>query len=254
MKTFIKLLDAPCAKLLYIMGATWHNQCMFDLKTSEPSFASLLNDKGIETYTFDIAGTGPDKKTNVIGDCHQNNINYALELINTYQIEYVLGYSYGSLVISDMIDQLPACVKGIILLDPYAVLTPVNVTMLDAGDKKLVKRVQVADDLVRYNCNVSTEIKEAYLTALTNDADDLVTASYPGKRMKANFAKFSSEENISNLCKVKLTAFFTSTSNKTVREKFPESVCVFWTDSSHWILLEPKRFELADAVEKFIKN
>jgi hypothetical protein len=254
MKTFIKPVDTPCAKLLYIMGSTWHNQCMFDIQTTETSFASLLNDKGIETYTFDIAGTGPNKKTNTIGDGHQANIDYAIRLIETYQIEYVLGYSYGALIINDMIDLMPACVKGIMLLDPYAALTPVNVIMLDGGDKKLVTRAQVAEDLVRYHCNISTEVKNAHLKALTDDEDDLVTAGYTRKRMKDNFQKFISAENISNLVKMKLKVFFTGTSNKVVRDQFPEVVRVFWPDSSHWILLEPKRFELADAVEKFIKN
>ncbi len=252
MKTFIKQSNTERTRLLYIMGATWHNQCMFDIDVSEPSIADLLNSKGISTYTFDIAGTGPDEKTKEIGDGHQSNIEYALELINKYQIEYVLGYSYGALLVSEMFDQLPSCVKGIILLDPYAVLKQDNVIFVDNGDKKLVTRAQVSQDLVDYGCVITDEIKHAYINKLSQPDTELTTASYPGKHMKANFEKFSSASNIEKLCSKKIVAFFTKTSNKLVRERFPVNVKVYWPDCTHWILLEQKRFDLADNISNFI--
>jgi hypothetical protein len=254
MNPFIKSVENKKASLLYLMGATWHNSCMFDLKTTEPSFADLLNAEGIETYSFNIGGTGPDQPLREIGDQHTDNIEHALELINEYQIEYVLGYSYGALVLSELIDRLPSCVKGIILLDPYAVLKQDKVILLDNGDKKLVTRQQVSQDLVDYGCNITDAVKYAYLDKLSQPGTELITASYPGKHMKANFEKFSGPANIERLCSKKIVAFFTNTSNKLVRDRFPASATVFWPDSTHWILLEQKRFDLAKSIAEFIDS
>lgn len=241
------------ATLLYLMGATWHNACMFDIKHDGTSFASLLNNQGIETYTFNIKGTGPGPKETFIGDGHSENINTALQLIEQYQIEYVLGYSYGAMLVSDMYDRLPSCVKGIILLDPYAILNQSNNVFIDNFDKKVVTRKQVDADLKELGSTMPAELKDAYLNALS-DSETLITAAYPGKVLKGGFERFSAQSNIDKLSSKKFLAVFSKNANPKVSAKFPASKSKTYPGSSHWLLLEKERFDFANDVVNFVDN
>ena len=60
---FVRPVDTNrrVARLLFIMGATWHNKCLFDIDAEEESMADILNKMGIETYAFNNFGIGPER-------------------------------------------------------------------------------------------------------------------------------------------------------------------------------------------------
>jgi pimeloyl-ACP methyl ester carboxylesterase len=253
MNSYVKSVDNLKTKLLYLMGATWHNSCMFDLKSEEPNFSDLLNSHGIETHTFNIVGTGPEAKTGIIGNAHEANIQQALDMINQHQIEYVLGYSYGAMLVSDMFANLPSCVKGIVLLDPYAVLNVENNVFIDNFDKKIVSRERVAEDLKNLGSTINNSMQAAHLLALS-DSETLITATYPGKTMKAGFERFTAQENINKFTagNIKFLAVFSKNANPKVASKFPKDSTKIYADASHWLLLEKERFDFANDVANFI--
>jgi len=255
MNTYIKSVENPKAKLLYLMGATWHNSCMFDLKSAEPNFSDLLNSQGIETYTFNIVGTGPESKTGTIGNAHEANIQQAIDTIQQFQIEYVLGYSYGAMLVSDMFTRLPSCVKGIILLDPYAVLNQANNVFIDDFDKKIVSRQHVAEDLSNLGSTISNIVQQAYMSALS-ESDTLITAAYPGKVLKAGFERFADQNNIDKFTasNIKFLAVFSKNANPKVASKFPKECTKTYPGASHWLLLEKERFDFANDVANIIDN
>ena len=255
METFIKRPENKKSSVLYLMGATWHNECMFDIDYNESSFASLLTSLGIETYTFNVKGTGPEPKVGTIGNGHKENIDHALSIIKQYQIEYVIGYSYGAILVSDMFERLPECVKGIILLDPYAILNQANNVLIDDFDKKVVTRETVQQDLLDLGSTIEPELLKKYLDKLSY-TDTLITAAYPGKVLKAGFERFSAQSNIDKFTNSgkKFLAVFSKNANPKVAEKFPLMQSKTYPNASHWLLLEKERFDFAKDVAYLIDN
>ena len=216
---------------------------MFDLETVEDSIADILQEKNIETYTFNVVGTGPGDKPDTIGNPHETNVNIARQYIEEFKIDFVLAYSYGALVLNDLLDDLPECVKGIILLDPYTKICPG--VPVPTGDKKTITQQQVLDQLEWFGANIKKEILQDYLFKL-NNGNDLVTAAYTAQHVRNNYLNFISVENITKLLSFKLQTFFTSSSVDAVRSKLPHK---FYPDASHWILLERARYQLADDIK-----
>lgn len=251
MKTFIKPIDNSTGKLLYIMGSTWHNQCMFDLELNEPNFSSLLNIAGFETYTFDIAGVSIVEPIEHVGDKHKENIDYCVKLINDYNIDYIIGYSYGALVASDILEQFPNLVKKIVLLDPYPGVAQ-DPVYVDNGDKKIVSIDTVQTDLIKFGSTVTEYVKKQYLEKFANGKQHLIVAAYPGKVLKNNFEKFTSNENIARLNQPTVKVFFTKNSKPLVRNKFKNAV--LYNHSSHWILIEPGRTDLVKDIVNFFNS
>lgn len=244
-----KISNKSCrtAKLLYIMGASWHTKCMFDLDTIEDSFADILYQHGIETYAVDLIGsgaTGPDDINH--NTAYQDNLTYLKELVKEYDIDYVMGYSTGCAVAKDLALQIN--VKGVILLDPGANIT---ITKELINNKFLIHKESVFQALISNNTNIKPKIAADYINALCA-IDVFVTSAYPitGNYLKSFFDVDSLQEFF-NKCNVKV--FFTHNSIQKLRKTFP-STSVFYPDASHWILLEDGRYLLAQDIVQFVKS
>jgi hypothetical protein len=222
-------------KILYLMGATWHTKCMFDLDCAEDSFATLLHKGGIETYTFDIPTTD-----------HQSNVDIAVSLVKQYEIDYILGYSYGCITALDVAKQTK--IAGLMFLDPRSQVT---VTKQHTDNKILVTRDNVDLALRENNVNITDVVRQAHLAALSN-TDVLVVPTYPGPVCRQT--EYFKPANLTELFnKQKIQLFLTSQSKEETKLWNPANT-IFYPDSSHWILLEPSRYQLAQDIEKFILN
>ena len=98
------------------MGATWHTKCMFDLDTTQDSFADILHNYGIETYAADIFGSGPGQKPEYIGDLYCKNLDYLSTIIKQFDITNIMGYSSGCAMVRDLASQFKF--DSIVMLDP----------------------------------------------------------------------------------------------------------------------------------------
>jgi esterase/lipase len=233
------------SRLLYIMGATWHTKCMFDLETHEPSFAKLLNQQCIETYAVDIIGSGPGLKNTVIGDQYQNTLDLLQYIVEQYKIDHVMGYSTGCVFAVDLLKKYSF--KKIILLDPGAQIKISRQVVND--DKYVISKEQVYDILKINEVNVDAWTLADHVNSLSY-SDELVTAAWP---IAGNYLNKISQKDIVDLKgnnNVKL--FFTKHSLPDMREVFG-SQGVFLPHASHWVLIEPGRRELATDVAEFIK-
>lgn len=252
LETFFKPVDPHKrkAKVLYLMGATWHNRCMFDIDVEEDSLADILQKKNIEVITFNNYGTGPQDKTEIIGDKHRVNIEHAAELIEKHNIEYVFAYSYGCFAVRDL--ALRYNLKGIIILDPYLSKPNVECTLVDNGDKVQYTRVNILNNLKKYGTNILPAMLNAHLNALANGGT-LVSATYPSLHLSENLELFSNPNTIKELqgrCKVNL--ILTKTPPITTEQLFPPEIVVRNKEASHWIMLEQHRYWLADQIEALV--
>jgi hypothetical protein len=218
-------------RVLYLMGATWHNKCMFDLESDQDSFATILQQAGIETYTFDN-----------LPDGHEANVNFAVELVNRSKIDYILGYSYGCITACDVAKR--TTVKGVMLLDPISL---VKVNKYRDGNNFIIIKNDVELALVENKVKITDNVSSAYLQALSS-GDTLTVPTYPGETYK-KCDYFKSE--LFNKFNVQM--FLTSQSVEESRSWCPEST-VYYPESSHWILLESGRKDLADDIVKFINQ
>jgi alpha/beta superfamily hydrolase len=248
---FIKPVDPSKrkAKVLYLMGATWHNKSMFDLDSDQPSLASILQASNIETYTFDIFGSGPGPKDYFIGDQHQANVDYAVELIEQHNIDYIFAYSYGGIIAIDV--ALRTAIKGIIMLDPFANISIPFGETLDR-DKYIVEPSVVAQALVDFNTKIDSNIVQSHLNSLSN-TDTLITATYPKIVSRQRFKTFFTQDNflgILDKCRVQVVL----TKDRPVRFEqlgIPNLV-IRNNNASHWIMLEDERFWLAETISHFV--
>ena len=219
-------------RLLYLMGATWHTKCMFDLDSDQDSFATVLQKLGIETYTFDNSLHG-----------HKDNVDFAVELINRFDIDYVLGYSYGCMTACDVATQ--TAVQGIMFLDPASQAT---VNKKRIGNNFLLSKTDVRSALIENNTNVADNVSEAYINALSNN-DVFAVPTYPMDVYK-DYDYFKTDL----LEKSNLQILLTAQSTVESRSWFPEST-VYYAQSSHWIMLESGRYNLAnDILQKISSN
>jgi alpha/beta superfamily hydrolase len=251
MNVFIKSVDISVrkAKILYLMGATWHNKSMFDLTSRQSSLASILQSNGIETYTFDIVGSGPGSKDDFIGNQHQANVDYAIELIKQYEIDYIFAYSYGGVIATDI--ALKIDIKGIILLDPFAnVQIPFDET--SNGDKYIVKPDVVSQALIDFNTKIDSNIVQSHLKSLSN-TDTLVTATYPKVVSKQRFKTFFNKDNfLGILDKCRVQVILTQGRPIHFEQLGLPNLTIRNNNASHWIMLEPERFWLAEQISRFV--
>jgi len=234
------------SRLLYIMGATWHTKCMFDLDTREPSFAQLLNQQGIETYAVDIIGSGPGPKNYVVGDCYQDTMNLLCSVIEKYNIDHVMGYSTGCAFAVELSKKYHF--KKIVFLDPGA-QTKIRRNLVD-NDKFVFSKQQIYDMLNENEVSVDAQTLADYVNSLSY-TDELVTAAWP---VTGNYLKQVNEQSISELKNNNdIRVFFTKHSLPHMREAVGDQG-IFWPHVSHWVLIEPSRKELASAVVEFVKH
>jgi hypothetical protein len=251
MNVFIKPVDSSIrkAKVLYLMGATWHNRSMFDLISKQPSMASILQSKNIETYTFDIFGSGPGPKEEFIGNQYQANIDYAIELIKQHDIDYIFGYSAGAVMAVDIALKIP--IKGIVILDPFANITiPFKET--PDGDKYIVERDVVAQALLDYGTHIDSDVIQSYLDSLDNTGT-LVTATYPRTASKERFKTFFDRDNFLGLIgKCQIKVIITRGRPQHFERLGIPNLVVRNNSISHWVMLEEGRFWLAKEISEFV--
>jgi len=167
---------------------------MFDVEAEEDSLADILTKASIETYSFNNFGTGPEAKPDHIGNLHQKNIDFAVDIINQYQIDYVLFYSYGYLMAPDVLDRVK--VKGTLLLDPCPKAAGVPRQPLD-GNRVAVNKLELAE-LLKSTTPINDLMLDAHLKNLCT-GDVLTTAFYPTSVSIAGRDKFLQKENIVKL-------------------------------------------------------
>lgn len=239
------------SKVLFLMGATWFNKSLFDLDTVEDSFATCLTKEGIETYTFDIVGSKPGNDESFVGKHHNTNIQTAIDIVKEYNIDYVIGYSYGCYVAKKLAEQVD--VKGIIFLDPCPLLVSSKL-MICSTDRYRFSKSNFEKDIVANGGVVKPKILEDHVNSLT-DEDTFTSPAYPVTTTKIDKENFLDQNQIDMiLSKTKVLAAFTKNSVETVRAMFPEKNKVFYPDASHWILIEDKRFDFAKDIAKFIST
>jgi hypothetical protein len=215
-------------RLLYLMGATWHTKCMFDVDGGEDSFATILNQRGIETYTFDNA---PIK--------HVLNVDLGIKLINQYNIDYIFGYSYGCTTACDIFNQVT--VKGLMLLDPRSTVT---LDKQRVGDRFIVTKDSIRDAMTSNKVVATDSMRDSYINAFSK-TESLSVPAYPiatSKGYKFDVSGFSSNN---------FRLFLTNQSSENFESQNTECT-VRYPESTHWILIEPGRYKLAADVEDFI--
>jgi hypothetical protein len=233
---FIKSVSHPRARMLYVMGATWHTKCMFDLDSIQPSFADILQEKNIETYAFDIFGGGPGAKPLHIDNLHNSNVQYARMLVEFYNIDIVMGYSYGCLVAKEVAQLVP--LKGIIMLDPESTI---DVARTQLGNGRVSVGKQAIKEALRINQTSIDPVVEIDYIDSVDPSEELITAQYPGQVCR--------EQNKLLRSKTLCPGLWIVTKQGVVDQHIEASR---YADASHWILLESHRYQLADDVVKFI--
>jgi len=249
---FIRSIDGNQrkAKLLFVMGATWHNSCFFDIDCHEDSLADLLVDQGIETYTFNNFGTGPEEKTDTIGNLHQQNIDRAVEIIAQYQIDYVLFYSYGCFLAPDILKSVD--LKGAMLLDPCPGSAGIIKTPADTGWATIDKLTIL--DVLKRTTKINRSMISAHLKNLCSGTVS-TTAYYPTAESIARKNTFLEKENIDHLYSTApLKIFFTNTVSEKIQGLFPAETVIKYPDWSHWIIIEDGRYALVEDVVEFINQ
>lgn len=211
---------------------------MFDLDI-ENNFSTMLNNFGIETYTFNLVGTGPDVKTEFFGIRHDDNVNLAKEIVEKYKIDFVMGYSYGCKIVIDLVQRVN--LKGVMFLDP-ATKIDTDTELIDGGDKVRITKASIQKSMEQYQVTIDKDTADKYLQAVC-DGDFIDVASYP---------RLPRPGPIKVVPGVSVRLFFTKNSNAEYRSQWPEIMFKYYPQASHWILLEEYRQNLAVDVNDFI--
>ena len=216
------------------MGMTWHTKCMFDLDCAEPSFSDILLEHGIETYTFDNSKIG-----------HRHNVDLAVQLIQQYQIDHIMAYSYGCRVVLDLLDRVN--VKGIMLLDPSSTVqvkkekTPTGFT---------VYKADIDSILTANSVQTTAQMRAAHIAAVS-DSDQLSVPGYIDHVI--NTTPPLHQKNLSRVFAGAGRLFLTGQCQPRDRQWRPE-ITTLYPNNSHWILLEPGRYQLAEDVSNFVTH
>jgi len=236
-KFYVKQVDKSDmqARLLYLMGATWHNKCMFDLDSNEDSFATILQKQGIESYTFDNL------------DNHEDNVDFAVELIDKYNIDYILGYSYGCVTAFDVVKKTK--VNKIMFLDP---LSQVKVNKQIIGDQFILSKDNIRLAIKENNVHATASMIQAYVEA-TAGAEFMVVPTYPATRFRHSKTQYFNCDTFKNINSRKFRLFLTDQSTEESR-LWNLDITTRYENSSHWILIEPGRHKLASDMVQFIQE
>lgn len=237
------------AKLLFLMGATWFNSSMFDLKTETDSFSTLLNNQGITTYTFDNIGSNFGDVRDYVGDRHEENKQCAVDIVNNYDIDFVMGYSYGCYAakhVAQMCD-----IKGVIFLDPRSNVKS-SKKQINGGDRFLLTRNIIKNDIAMNGATLSEFVLNDHLNSLT-DQNTFTGPGYPVNSAIEDKKSFCDEKSIKKLKeKTRVMAIFTKNSTEYVRSFFTEKSTKYYQDASHWIMIEHQKENLSQDVFEFI--
>jgi hypothetical protein len=222
--------DKRIARLLYIGGATYHNRCCFDLVSDEDSFATLLQKHGIETYAFDNL------------ESHEDNVNFCMDLVREYNIEYLMGYSYGSRVAYDVAQE--ADIRCTLYVDPNSITRR---RLIKVNDTYVVEKHAVQYQIDNNSVRLSRSRAEIFINALC-PGERLVVPAYlidlPMVYDPFNAEVFARPDN---------RLYLTTQSTLPSRQWNPGST-KYYMDSTHLIMVEPERFDLARDVAEDIKT
>lgn len=237
------------AKLLFLMGATWFNESLFDLETETESFSSLLNKKGITTYTFNNIGSNFGDVRDYVGNRHEENKQHAVDLVNKYGIQFVMGYSYGCYAAKYVAQNCN--IKGVIFLDPRSNVKSKKVT-INGGDRFLFTIQSLKNDLEINGAVIPEKVLDAHLNSLT-DKNTFTSPAYPLNGCDHDKKTFCDIESLEKLkSRTDIFAIFTKNSIDSVRQLFPEKSTRLYQDASHWIMIEDRKFDLAKDITKFV--
>jgi hypothetical protein len=234
-KTIHTAVKKKCT-LLYLMGMTWHTKCMFDLDCDEPSFCDILNGYGIETYAFDNSKND-----------HSDTVNTAIQLIREHEIDYIFAYSYGCRVVMDLLHSVD--VKGIMLLDPIHVPN-VQVPTEKTPMGSVVRKSDIDSVLTANSAQITTHMRAAHIAAVS-DTDTLTIPTYMDRVLETNPSPY--EGQLSSLFARPCRLFLTRHCSQMVRQWRPEATTLY-PNSSHWIMIEPGRYQLAEDVYRFVSR
>lgn len=213
------------------MGGTWKTKSMFDLDFNEDSFCKLLNDSGIETFTFDIPETN-----------HNDVVSICQDLINANNIKNIMGYSYGCLPAIDL--SLCNNLNSLVLLDPFSGL---KINKQEHDDRLYYKSSDVYD-VVTNNCYLSQSALKSYIDSL---GESFSVSNFPKKFSSTNFDKYTDWRLHRSIRCNKFVAF-TESSKQEMHVKFSTIPRKFYK-SSHWILIEEGRKSLCEDVCAVLK-
>lgn len=236
MQVFHKRPENPKTKLLYLGGATWKIASMLDLDSNEDSFCDLLLADNIEVFSFDLPDTD-----------HADVVNKVKHLVEEHKINYIMGYSYGC--ISAIECALTHHLDGIILLDPFSGVPTPSVEINNTFEYTVSEIKQLINDTTSINNN----IKKLYLDSLSPN-DKFTAPTYPKKLvMDRKFLNLNAWTSI-GLIRCPVFTAFTSTARPQIKNYFSRFKQKTFANSSHWILLEDGRFELATDICNFING
>lgn len=219
--------------LLYLMGATWKTKSMFDLDCREDSFCKILNKNNIETFAFDIPDT-----------CHEDVLQATYDIVEKYNIRNVMGYSYGCIAAFEA--GIKYKLDNVILLDPFSGTQIKNKEF----DTYYTYNVLDVKETVDAFSNMSEGVKENYLNSLGSFIFN--SPKYPKIFSKSSY-DFYTNKSVLSLSQSKITVAFTNCVKEEVYSKY-EFLSPRMYDSSHWILLEEGRMQLANDVLSLIRS
>lgn len=225
------------SKLLYLGGATWKIKSMFDIDLDEDSFCDILVKNNVEVFSFDFPSTN-----------YEDALTKAKTLIKDNKIDYVMGYSFGCILLLEC--ELELNLSGMILLDPFS--PPLPIKNVEVGDQF---KYQIADikETLDARTFIKEHIKQAHIKTLS-DSDALMAPTFP-KKLVSDGRFFTLPTWIdTNLIKCPVYVAFTNTAVDLIKNHVKNLKQKTYINSSHWILLEDGRYELAADILEFINH
>lgn len=237
--------------VLILLGARWHCQSLVDLKLNNKlSFIDMLNKEGIDVFCLDNLGTGPTNSTEYCGNLHKDNIKNAKKIINEFNIEYVIAYSYGTTIAASL---ATTNIKGLIFVDPISKI-PNNITaeIIENGDKFLIQISHLKDKLKEL-----TEISEIdivnHCLKLSVSDEVFITPTYTINETKKMRNEIVSHDFWNSFSEKSLLVVTTKHADPDLPVSYIKRVKHF-ENASHWIFIEPFAEDLSLEISKFIKN
>ena len=242
---FHKTVESPKAKLLFLMGATWHTKALFDIDVEgEDSAADLFAKNGIETLTFNTVGTGIKDPELPFGNCNADNINVARQLISGHNIKNVLCYSYGCNVLIHLIKEGFRFDK-VVILDPRSDATPKK--EYEDNDIIIYNKLDLMMKFREANINLSPRMLQAHLNAMVNAPKGRIISPYYPNLLDSTVQEIA---DLQHLCPFRIV--FSNQSRANMRELFDKDNQIMYEDASHWMLIEEARHKLVDYITDFI--
>jgi hypothetical protein len=222
-------------KLLYIMGSTWKTKNMFDLDMKEINFRQLLNDYGIETFTYDIPETS-----------YEDFYSIAESLVQEHKIDNVMGYCMGGAVTLQLANKFEF--NSITVIDVFRPLPKYKIYNEQTGRYECNKQQLL--DCINKETKINDSVKAEYLDSLT---DVISSPKYMTKQhMEPIVGHMCNKNYLANLKAKKKYLLWSSPFAAYQKEIFTG----FGTKgyhASHWILLEEMRKELAKDLSMIVR-